>query len=79
MTRAGRAAWIAIGLAMAGFGFLCLNYTKGWTYEHHAEWAAAHSMPAPGPATFLAGVALGVLGGAVVGFALARARSGGAG
>jgi len=64
-------AWI-LGLLLAVFGFLCLNYTNGFGLDHHMEWARAHGMPGPTYSIFLVGAALGGLGTGVVGYALGR-------
>lgn len=61
-----------IGLVIAVAGFFCLNYTQGFGIDHHREWAAEHGMPAPSEAIFDAGVLLLVVGGGMIGHALAR-------
>jgi len=63
---------LVLGILLAVFGFFCLNYTNGFGIAHHAEWAAAHGLPAPTYAIFLTGAALGALGAGVVGHALGR-------
>ncbi len=59
-----------IGVALAGAGFFCLNYTKGMDMEHHAQWAAAHGYPVPSYEIFLAGAGLELVGALLVGATL---------
>jgi hypothetical protein len=63
--------WI-VGLLLAVFGLLCLNYTNGFGIEHHAEWAAEHGAPAPAYPIFVAGAVLVGLGTGVIGWVIGR-------
>lgn len=65
---------IVVGAVFAVAGFLCLNYTKGFGIEHHAEWAKEHGVPPPAYPIFLAGAILMPLGGAIVGHGIGRRR-----
>ena len=71
-SKTSRAGRLVVGIGLAAFGFFCLNYTNGFGIEHHAEWAAAHGMPAPTYTIFLAGAAIGALGSGLVGHAIGR-------
>jgi hypothetical protein len=71
-SKSSRTGRVVLGALLALFGFLCLNYTNGSGSEHHAEWAAAHGLPAPSHAIFIAGAALGALGSGLVGHAIGR-------
>jgi hypothetical protein len=72
MNRAPHRLAFGLGLMMIVFGFLCLNFTKGFDLDHHIEWATEHGLPAPSYAIFLVGAVLEALGGVVVGYSLGR-------
>ena len=64
----------AIALIVLVFGVLCLNYTKGTGWEHHAEWAAANNMPPPSEWIYRMGVLFSILGAAAIGFQIGKRR-----
>lgn len=54
--------WFAgvIGLLIMLFGLACLNYTNGFGFEHHAEWARARGLPEPAYGLYVLGAAMTV-------------------
>ena len=64
------------GLALAVFGFFCLNYTKAFGVDHHYEWAAETGAPEPAGWIYFLGVATLGLGAASFGYALCRSKAG---
>jgi hypothetical protein len=61
---------IALGLVL--LGGLSVHYTFGEGIDHHREWALRHGLPVPSFTIFLSGVAEIALGGACLGWMLAR-------
>jgi hypothetical protein len=62
------------GIILAGFGFLCLNYTKAFGGRNHHAWAEAHDLPSPSAWMFYLGVACLLLGAATLGYSAGRHR-----
>jgi hypothetical protein len=66
---------IVLGLIVAAFGLLCLNYTTDENADYHRERALELGVPPPSKTIFVIGLASTVAGAGAVGFALGR-RSG---
>jgi len=76
MTGRKRMVVALVGTAAAALGAGLLNFTKHWAIDHHRAWADAHGLPEPSHPLFLAGIALAILGGALLGFAVGRRGAG---
>ncbi|MCZ6598184.1 MAG: hypothetical protein O7B99_11145 [Planctomycetota bacterium] len=68
---------VLAGFPASVFGFLCLNYTKGFDMDHHVEWAAETGMPGPSHGIYLVGVLFLAAGVGLIGFGLGRRQRGG--
>jgi len=66
---------LLFSVLVLAFGLACLNYTRAEGLEHHADWAAEHGLPAPGPNIFFAGVGALAVGTGALGFLLGRRRA----
>jgi hypothetical protein len=65
---------IVVGLLLAVFGGLCLNYTTADGAEHHRQFALERGLPAPSAGIYYMGLACALGGAALFGFALGRPR-----
>ena len=72
MNRGIRLLVAVIGIVLVALGLGCLNYTKADGLEHHREAATRLGLPQPGEPILFGGAAALVLGGGLVGFAIAR-------
>ena len=70
-----RRASIVIGLLLAIFGGLCLNYTTERGAQHHREFAQKHGLPAPSGTIYYIGLFSGLGGAALFGFSVGRPRT----
>ena len=62
-----------LGLAVALFGLLCLNYTKA-PNDRHVSFARRTGLPEPGAAIFYTGALATVTGSGFVGYSLGARR-----
>ena len=67
-----RAVPIMIGLFLAVFGGLCLNYTKAGVWEHHTQFAREHNAPPPSSGIMWTGAATILAGGTLLGYGLGQ-------
>ena len=65
---------LAILVGVMLFGFLCLNYTRGGSYEHHTAFAISHGLPQPSKPIFYAGALILAAGAATLGFVIGRSK-----
>lgn len=64
----------AAGVFLLLFGFLCLNYTKGFDLERHRAWAVERGLPEPSLAVYWLGLLLLALGAGLLGWFFGRRR-----
>jgi hypothetical protein len=67
---------VLLGVLLLVFGLACLHYNKPSGLEHHRSQAERYNLPAPGDNIFFLGAATTALGAGLMGFALARGRTG---
>jgi len=63
---------LALLIGVMLVGFLCLNYTRGGTFEHHTAFAISHGLPQPSKPIFYGGVLILAAGAAAIGFIFGR-------
>ena len=71
-SKKGRWFLVAVGVVVLVLGFASLNYTKGFDFDHHKEWAGSNNLPEPTYPIYLLGVVMTVLGSGFIGFQLGR-------
>jgi hypothetical protein len=69
MQKSFRTLLTIAAVALAIFGFFCLNYTKGHNEQHNA-FAAAHNLPPPSQPIFFGGVLALATGAGTIGYTI---------